>query len=260
MKKSRIVAALLAFFGGAFGLDRFYLGQPQFGFFLVMLTLFTSVGMNFPAAALIGIFHAITLILMSDKQFDSRYNRRYTRQQKRRSSPAGRATQDRIDMQVERHRNNYKKSDKKRANPFIKSAMKKYEEYDLEGALEDFNQAMEIAPANKNMHFSMAGIYSLKEKTDKSLYHLEQAIKLGFKDFEKINTHDDLAFLRIQPEFESFKANGYRHSSVAIEAPKKDLLQDDRLLMQLNKLKDLRDKGLLSEKEFIYEKEKLSRR
>ena len=30
-------------------------------------------------------------------------------------------------------------------------------------------------------------------------------VKLGLKDYEKILNHDDLAFVRIQPEFEDFK-------------------------------------------------------
>ena len=74
----------------------------------------------------------------------------------------------------------------------------------------------------------------------------------------KVLEIDDFAFLRIQEDFEAFKEAGFKQEKAkSLEPPKDDLLQDDLLLSQLNKLKNLREKGLLSEKEFLYEKEKL---
>jgi len=267
MKKSRITAALLAFFVGSFGVDRFYLGQAPFGIFLTMLTIIGIRAFGWPLAGIIGVIHAMQLLTMSEERFDQKYNKGYNRRmQARRERGQNSGSQQRNrrvdkDMRAERGRNNYKSQQKSRANPFIKSGQKKYKDYDLEGASADFEQALELSPGNRGLHFNMAAVYSLMEKKEKSFYHLEEAVKLGFKDFDKIQTHDDLAFLRIQKEFDSFKENGYSLKNVkGIAPPKEDLLQDDRLLTQLNKLKDLRDRGLLSEKEFVYEKEKLSRR
>jgi len=39
---------------------------------------------------------------------------------------------------------------------------------------------------------------------------LDKATALGFSDFGKIKTHDALAYLRIQDEFEDFEKNRYR--------------------------------------------------
>ncbi len=157
-----------------------------------------------------------------------------------------------------------------RENPFKKTGVSKYKDYDIEGAIEDFQKGLELDPNDMALHFNLAAAYSLTEKTDQSYYHLAKAVENGFKDFEKIKTHDDLAFLRIQEGFEAFQENGYRLTSDTssqtveeipdVEELPDQVIKDDILLSQLQKLSELRNKGLLSEKEYVVEKEKLMRR
>ena len=74
-------------------------------------------------------------------------------------------------------------------------------------------------------------------------------------------------FLRIQPEFLPFEANGFRLAK-QLSTPQENLLdkpappqqtgQQD-LLDQLQKLAKLKEKGLLTEEEFQVQKEKLLR-
>lgn len=261
--KNKNLAALLALFGGSFGLHKFYLGDPGGGIFYIILSAMTRGFI--PIATILGVIDAIRLFSMSTQKFDAKYNKGKRRQQtrseeRRRAAQAPRANRDVV---RERSRmNNRQITSKQRNNPFRKSADKKFAEYDLEGALEDYDKATEITPADKDMHFNLACIYSLKEDKDQSIHHLEEAINMGFKDTEKISSIDELAYLRIQPEFDAFVANGYKKTSrqKSVTPPKKDLLQNDALLAQLNKLKEMRDRGLLSEKEFSYEKERLTRR
>lgn len=215
---------------------------------------------------ILGVFDAIRLNSMSTEQFDTKYNRRRGRrsvppQNRQRQRASSNSRQEEIRMERQRSQN-LKLSKKQRNNPFRKSADKKFQEYDLEGALEDYQKATEIAPADMDMHFNLACIYSLKEDKDRSFHHLEKAISMGFKNIDKINTKDELAYLRIQPEFETFVANGYTQTNKpnAMQPPKDDLLQNDVLLAQLNKLKEMRERGLLSDKEFAYEKERLTRK
>lgn len=150
-------------------------------------------------------------------------------------------------------------------NPYKVSGIKKYKEFDLEGAIEDFNKGLEIQPQDISLHFNLACAYSLTEQVDKAYAHLDRAVALGFTDFDKIKTHDDLAFVRIQDRFEEFRKNGYRlelppvEPPVVPEVPAKDPPADDILLAQLKRLAELRDRGLLSEQEFIIEKKKLTR-
>jgi len=265
MEKSKKVAALLAFLGGTFGLHKFYLNDPGSGIFYLILSALTFK--FFPIVLIIGVLDGIKLMSTSDQKFDIKYNKeKYAREKYERESRSPSTNKSQTGRTMDMQRGQYKnrtRSSKNRPNPFINSGNKKFKEYDLEGALSDYDKAMEISPADKDLHFNLACIYSLKENKDKSLYHLEKSISLGYKNEERIKTIDELAYLRIQPEFESFVNNGYvraKSTNQSIEGPEGEILQNDKLLAQLNKLKELRTKGLLSEKEFSYEREKLTNR
>ena len=265
MEKSRIAAAFLALFGGTIGMHKFYLRDPGGGIFYIVLMFMTARWFFFPVSMMLGIFDAIRFFSMSDTKFDAKYNKGIQQSRTRnrnikRRSPS--QTRKKSDIGMVRDRYEYNQSQSKvRDNPFKKSGDKKYKEFDLEEAIQDYKNALEINANDYDIHFNMAAVYSLLERKEESYHHIEQAVKLGLKDKSKIETIDDLAYLRIQKEFDSFKNNGYhRTKQNTIEAPKEDLFQDDVLLSQLNKLKDLRLRGLLSEKEFVYEKEKLLRK
>lgn len=66
--KNKIVAALLAFFVGGFGVHRFYLGQTGRGI-LYLLFCWTFI------PGFIAIIDCISLLLMDDKRFDRLYNK-----------------------------------------------------------------------------------------------------------------------------------------------------------------------------------------
>jgi len=265
MERSRITAAILALFGGSIGLHKFYLKDIGTGIFYIFLTMFIASAIKFPITFLLGVMDAFKLFTMSESQFDAKYNsgarpqRRRGRRVRRTEPTRTTRTRRQSDVVRERQRSQIDRiTSKKRANPFIKSGDEKYKDYDFEGAIMDYKQALEISPENAALHYNMAATHSLLEQKEKSYHHIEKAIEYGFKDKDRILKKDAFAFLRIQSDFDDFKANGFRvtrHKS--IKAPKDDLLQDDLLLSQLNKLKDLRTRGLLSEKEFNFEKEKL---
>ena len=141
-------------------------------------------------------------------------------------------------------------------NPYKKSGMEKYKEYDYKGAIEDFEKSLSVDDADVATHFNIACAYSIMEDKDKAFFHLSKAVALGFSDKEKIKTHDALAYLRIQDEFESFVQNGYKMTSGAVP-PEEKITQNNDLLEQLNKLAELREKGLLTEEEFVLQKRKL---
>lgn len=261
MRKSKSTATMLAFLGGIFGAHKFYLGDSGKGIFYIMIAIMTAG--FFPISILLGVLDAVRLFMMSTERFNAQYNKGTSRRRTV-SKNHGSRNQSRSerDMQMERERYKHKQQTKNaRANPFLKSAKRKYKDYDLEGAIADYEQAAEISKLDKNIHYDMAGIYSILENKEKSFYHLEEAINSGFKNYEKIKTDDEFAFLRIQEEFDHFVANDFKmQRRKTIAPPKDDLLQDDLLLAQLNKLKELRSRGMLSEKEFLFEKEKIMRR
>ncbi|MEE9439596.1 MAG: NINE protein [Saprospiraceae bacterium] len=271
-RRSRITAAIISFFLGAVGGQKFYLRQTGLAIFMVMALIFTN-GFTMPFFAIFGVFEAIKFLNMSDQEFDRRHNR-YSSSNRRDDYLANRKDRQvkrgRGNLPAQRRRQNPSRSSVQKANPFKNSGIKKYKDYDLEGAILDFAQGLDINPQDVALHFNIACAYSMTEEKEKAYHHLSKAVELGFKDFEMIKTKDDLAFLRIQPEYDSFKENGYQLTGNMHQATKsaqgsnntvqKEEITDDVLLSQLNKLAQLRTKGLLSQEEFSLERKKLLRR
>jgi hypothetical protein len=286
--KDKTTAALFALFLGWFGIHRFYLRQPGLGILYIVLM---TMGISF----VLGIIDAIVLLAMDQREFDRRYNddedgkeydrysrRRETRDYRRkeryddRSRRSGertrRSTRSTYNKEQTPRRNPQRhtrrqsarpkivreSADLRRKNPFKQSGIKKYKDFDLQAAIEDFEEGLKIDSRDISLHFNIACAYSLTEQADKAMTHISEAVKYGFKDFKKIKTHDDLAFVRIQPKFEEFEANGFRIiDRPKLDPPKENLLDDDLLLSQLNRLSELKAKGLITEKEFAAEKGKL---
>lgn len=277
--KNKVTAAMLAFFLGTLGAHKLYLGKTG-GFIWFIILFMISMSIGFPISAILGLIHGVKLINMNDQQFDKLYNKGY-------AAPSKGPLETRRSQQMERYEqvsDNRQTSFRKpsptasaKANPFKNSGIKKYKDFDLTDAIVDFNKGIDISPNDIALHFNIACAYSLTENKSKAYHHLGRAVALGLKDVERILSHDDLAFVRIQPEFETFRTGGFRLNpfekraesiqtqtaatqNTTLEAPPPlpdDL--DDTLLSQLNKLSELRKKGILSEHEFNFERKRLLR-
>jgi TM2 domain-containing membrane protein YozV len=265
--KDKNVAGILALFFGWLGIHRFYLGQIGLG--IVYLFFFWI-------SWVIALIDAIAFFAMDEDEFNRKYNRAYFRQQEpgytrydRRKDRDLRRQERQQKRPVERQRNStrptrtpstseYRRPQVRRENPFKASGIQKFKDFDYDGAVRDFNKALEIAPKDIAIHFNLACAHSLTENSDKAFFHLDKAVANGFDDFKRIKEHDALAFLRIQDQFDQFEGNGFRLTP-QLDAPKDDLLSSPRgdLLEQLKRLGDLREKGLLTEEEFVAQKRKL---
>ena len=93
----------------------------------------------------------------------------------------------------------------------------------------------------------------VKAKLQDSGNFIDNVLAYGFDDFEKIKTHDALAFLRVQPEFMLFLNNNFRLSGNNIK--NEPLLNTENI----EKLEQLRLRGLLTDEEFNVQKMKISR-
>lgn len=261
--KKKSIAALFAFPFGMFGLHRFYLGQRLLG--VVYLSAFLIgiyienifYGPHFPffiIPALIGFVDAMLFWAMPREDFDAKFNRKYAAYCEQR--PARKPVR----------RTRFVRKDSK-MNKFKVEGIEKFRDFDFEGAIEDFKASLGVKYDDPATHFNLGCCYSYIEDSDAALFHLNKAVEFGFIDFEKIYKHEALAWLRIQPEFEMFVKNGYRLSPSLPEA-KMDLLEsftelreenqlEDDLLDQIIKLGALRDKGILTQEEFVIQKKKL---
>lgn len=281
-KKDRVSAALLAILLGGFGVHRFYLGQVGLGIVYFFL---------FPLAVIVSFIDGIIFLAQDDEKFDFKYNRHYIDvayrneydntdfdrrrlEEKRRKEESQRRADYRTKERKRRKEPNYSRIKKAQPdNTFKKSGILKYKEYDFEGSIEDFKKALQVNYKDVAVHFNLSCAYSIMEEVENALFHLDKAVEYGFVDFNKIKDHNAFAFLRIQPEFESFSKNGYRlrvqtetvqtlgnieHTNGKKEAPmvQKETPSVD-LLEQLRKLGELKEKGLLTEEEFQIQKTKL---
>jgi tetratricopeptide (TPR) repeat protein len=277
--KNRMTAAFLAFFTGWIGGHKLYLGDIG-GFIFFLMLFIVTVNVSFPITAIIAFFQGLKMLKSTDQEFDRKYNGGYvqrsdSRLEKRRAEQMRRYESEDLSRPYQKA-TPAQEPQRQRANPFKSSGLAKYKDFDLDGAIEDFQKGLDIDPNDVALNFNVACAYSLTEKKDEAYKHLAKAVSLGFNDFERILTHDDLAFVRIQPEFDTFKQSGYRVYTGAKKAPSmtaestattsaetetiaKSVENDETLLAQLSRLAELRDKGILSEQEFLLEKKKLNR-
>ncbi len=257
--KNKNVAGILAFFLGGLGAHRFYLDQVGLGIFYLIFFWF-------PLTWLIGIIDAIIFFTMQEEAFDAKYNagvgRPATWSRKpdyERYNPR-QAPQRQHSARPQQPPQRRQSAQPSQVQELKNSGIKKFKDYDYDGAIADFEKALQLDAKDIALHFNLACAYSLNENPEKAFFHIDRAVSMGFKDFERIKTHDALAYLRIQPGFDEFEQNGFQLVQKLPTAegrgiPMENLTGD--LLEQLNRLGDLREKGLLSEEEFVAQKKKL---
>lgn len=251
--KNKIIAALLAFVGGTFGIHKFYLRDPGAGVFYIFLTFMTS--RFFPISTLLGFIDGLRYLMMRPEDFDRKFNQKFYAQRPRSSK----RRQRRHDKEQEYYEVKNKRRTplrRVRSNPFKKSGLQKYKDYDIEEAIEDFKKGLKIQPDDVALRFNLACAYSLLENKEEAFRYLDEAVRNGLTDYDKITSHDDLAFIRIQPEFDTFRKNGFKRSG-STPPKKSEAPMDDILLAQLNRLMELRKKGVLTENEYVVERKKI---
>ena len=244
--RSRTTAALLALFGGIFGMHFFYLGRTGLG---IMSVVFTFMG-AFPVSIMIGFINFLILLGKSDGEFDKRYNLEKWRDTKRRQQSDGTMPyQEPTPRRNEEARRRMNPTPQPMQQPktsaskeaLKENGLKKYREFDYDGAIEDFGKALAIDNKDVALHWNLSCLYSLCEQKELSFYHLQKSVELGFRDYDKVKSHDALAFLRVQPEFEEFARAGFKMS---------ESMEHSDILQQLKNLSEQRESGLLTEKEF----------
>lgn len=266
--KNKTLAALLAFFFGFLGVHRFYLGQIGLGILYIFLP-----GISF----ILSFIDFISFLSMDEEVFDVKYNRDFIevghrmenhrpsfRRKSRFQAEQLKSYDDRNYREAPPKRQRTRRSNPrpsnaprrsmKMTNPYKKSGIQKYKDFDYDGAINDFKKSLAIEEKDKATHFNIACAYSLNEEEESAFFHLGKAVEYGFTDFNRLQTHDALAYLRIQNGWQAFVKAGYRQNNdldLPTETQRTDLLE------QLRQLGELREKGLLTPEEFNAQKRKL---
>lgn len=268
--KKKHVTGLLALFFGLWGVHRFYLGQRLLGilhFALGMFGLFMAIEEGIPLIilpAIIGFIDAILFFAMPRADFDRKYNKKTQGTHQRASFGRHReiASRERASREPysAEHNEDY------HFERLKKSGIRNFRQRNYEAAIDDFEDALEIIPENPSLHFNLACTYSILKDADPAFYHLEEAVKQGFKPIEKIHKHDALTYLRALPKFEAFVDHDYQMPPAQLSAPKNEELileaspqrqSAPNILDQIIELGKLRDNGILTDEEFALQKQKL---
>lgn len=274
--KSKYVTALLAIFLGWLGVHRFYLGQRLLGVLYIILLF--AFGISF----IVALIDFLGFLFMSKERFDFLYNRRYF--------------EDDYQEFLEKRQKKYKsgapvKKRKMKKSPVTAKSKREgivqmkqkgkelFNNYEYHEAVEFFKKILAIDSRDPATHFNLACSYSILENKELAFRHLGLAIENGFDDFERIKNHPKLAYLRVQVEWDELYRNRFRASPPPLDSPRTDILSSkkggekeglelkdlesgtemvkDKILVKLKKLKDLRDRGEISDTEFSEEKGKL---
>lgn len=219
--KNKWLAAFLAIFFGRWGVHRFYLRQLEVGILYVLLTVFLPFSiLGFTISALLGIRDGIKLLLMSEEEFNQKYNnihfrdrygnrRKYTPDQNKRNSKYILLDEDEVTTQkTGGYFEKFKKQ--KEANSLKQSGIKKLKEFEINEAIKDFEKSITINNEDFATHYNLACAYSLNENAVEAFKHLDLAVKLGFNQGSKIQEQEELAYIRIIPVYEKFKNNRFR--------------------------------------------------
>lgn len=251
-------------------MHRFYLGQRFLGilyffsFFVGIMIVDRPGSPDFPflivLPAMLGFLDSILLAVMPKEDFDDRYNRKRLKQRGEYQAPRQKSRQSALPAPI-------MENSRETLNELKRRGIEKFRDFDFEGAVSEFVNVLKINPEDPATHFNLACCYSILENAKGSFYHLSMAVKQGFSNFEKVQNHDALAFLRTQAEYDIFVKNNYQlpanvqptaPSKPQAEASKEEtlVLRDD-LLDQIIQLGELRNKGILTEEEFAKQKEKV---
>lgn len=276
-QKNKYTAGVLAIIFGVLGIHKLYLGKVGF-FFLFIFLFIISTSVDFPITAFWGLIEGLVLLFMSDAEFDKKYNRGIIAARRgpldvRREEQLKRYHQLPGQKPVQSREKNQSAQAVVKANALKTSGIKKYKDFDLEDAILDFQEGLTLMQNDPALHFNLACAYSLTEKKNLAYHHLALSVANGLNDVQRILTHEDLAFVRIQPEFDEFRKSGFKqYPSSNSEAPsttqssqesdhiEEKLELDDTVLGKLNKLSELRSKGIISQDEFDFERKKMMNR
>ncbi|MCO6493296.1 MAG: NINE protein [Phaeodactylibacter sp.] len=256
-RKSKWVAAILALLFGIFGAHRFYLGQRNIGilflaFFFVANFVFPAMSRFLGIPAIIGFIDFVAFLAMPRATFDEKYNHPGP-EEGQAATPAQAAESPHpkqiLADQFEQYR---------------EKGIAAHRNYDYDSAIDNLIKAIEVKYDDPEAHFLLACCYSVNEETEKALSHLDVAVAFGLPNPGRINTHDDLSYLRVQPAFERFKENGFRLVTKELPPPTTEWMEAEEeggasLLEQLSQLQRQWRAGELTEEEYRQRQEELKK-
>lgn len=98
----------------------------------------------------------------------------------------------------------YSSSPKEPKNPLKKSGITKIGAFDIKEGIDDLIKAMRINAEDPEIYFYLACGYSNLEESSEAFKYLRLALENNLQNPEIIDSHEMLAFVRMQPDYEFF--------------------------------------------------------
>ncbi|MEM9928678.1 MAG: NINE protein [Bacteroidota bacterium] len=275
---NKTLAGFFAFFLGMFGVHRFYLGQwfrgaLQFASFWGLIILLNSgpprdvedvLGIMLATVVIAPILSAIVFWATPKAKWQAKYDKDALVQQNTTQSFAALPPANTKALKAE--------------------GIRYYRTNDFDLAIEAFLEAADEDLGDAGTHFNLACSYAQLGQFGEALRHLELSVTFGLPKPERIEKHPALAALRKHASYATFKENNFRRLNLIelttpAEKPAPEIveeevledfnrpaeqldLEDERtpgpdLLEQITRLRELHDAGVLTQKEYQTQKEKL---
>ena len=254
--KNKTTAGIFALFFGGLGVHRFYLGQTGRGL-LYLLFIWTFI------PTIISMIDGIIFLTQSEEDFNRKYNpAEYYASLNQQQTQTATYTAPAAPPPATNH---VSRPVGPKLDPFRISGDQKYEDYDFDGAMQDYRRSLNVDPRQGEVHYKLAALHSIHEDTAAAMRHLTLALENGYYDFDAIENNDHLAYLRSTPEYYAFKSNGYRTPPTTVAGepapsePADTLELSDDLITRIERLAKLKDDGILTEESFKREKAKILR-
>jgi tetratricopeptide (TPR) repeat protein len=279
------LAGFFAFFLGIFGVHRFYLGQwwrgaAQFLGFWTLIALVAETNGEMPLPfVLVGfilapIITAIVFWATPYEQWAAKYDPQALTARGYQSGTITRRKEYRVGTPPPADLRALKAE-----------GVKYYRSGDFDLAVEAFEEAVELVPTDPVAHFNVACCYALLGRFPAALRSLEVAVTHNLPKPERIEHHPALRDLRASDAYRRFRENNYRQlnlieltspTEVPTEAghagadevledfgapPRSNAYRrrnaDGDLLEQMARLRELYDSGVLTQREYRMQREKL---
>ena len=260
------LAGFFAFFLGIFGVHRFYLGQwwrgaAQFVGFWAIVAILAEEGPEMPLPfILVGFILAplITALIFWATPYE-RWAAKY--------DPQALAAPGYVLSSLD-HPSWKRQRGTRRSNleDLKQEGVKYYRSGDYDLAMEAFQEATEQAPTDPVVHFNLACCCALLGQYPNALRNLEISVTHQLPKPERIESHPALQELRASEAYARFRTNNYRQLNLVELQPLQESVREEvrgneavppDLLEQITQLRELHDAGILTQREYRLQREKL---
>lgn len=144
----------------------------------------------------------------------------------------------------------------------LASAKTHYEKFDFQGAAELYEDALDMDLSDGDSRVLAARCYSLLEDAEAAYRHLRRAVLLKANNLDIISKDEGFAWLRMREDYTRRRRAGYGPVEPLVPTsttPPTLPPRQDNILEKLEKLGELKERGLLDDDEFLREKKRLLR-